>query len=200
VRGITPADIEYAKGMGYVVKLLAIAKNAREGAEVRVHPALLPQAHPLAAVKYEFNAVLVRGDAAGDVMLYGRGAGALPTGTAVVGDIISVARNIVRNATGRVVCSCQGEATVVPISEVEARRYVRMRVKDRPGVVGKIATIFGEEGVSLNSVIQQESRGASAEIVWVTHKVAERRFARALERIGELDVVEQATHVIRVEE
>ncbi|MFQ6130710.1 MAG: homoserine dehydrogenase [Armatimonadota bacterium] len=200
VRGITIADIEYARGMGYVVKLLAIAKNVNERAELRVHPALLPEEHPLAAVKYEFNAVLVRGDAAGDVMLYGRGAGALPTGTAVVGDIISIARNIVSNATGRVVCSCRGEATAVPIGEVESRRYVRMTVKDQPGVMGKIATIFGEEGVSLNSVIQQESRGASAEIVWVTHKVAESRFARALERIGGLDVVEQAEHVIRVEE
>jgi homoserine dehydrogenase len=199
IRSVTPVDILYAREMGYAVKLLAIAKNG-ETAELRVHPTLIPLTHPLAAVSDEFNAVLVRGDACGDVMLYGRGAGALPTGAAVVGDLISVARNIRTGATGRVVCTCTGEAQVRPVGDVVTKRYVRMSVKDQPGVMGAIATVFGKAGVSLNSVIQKGSRGLVAEIVWVTHAGPERNFATALDRIRNLGVVESVDCVLRVEE
>lgn len=197
---ISPADIRHASEMGYVIKLLAIAKNAGGQIEVRVHPALVPKSHPLAAVSDVFNAVLVRGDAVGDVMLYGRGAGSLPTGSAVVGDIISIARNIRNGAMGRVVCTCQGHATMKPMGDVETRKYVRMAVRDQPGVMGKIATIFGEEKVSINSVIQKRSEGTVAEIVWETHLVAESAFQAALRRISDLDVVVATSSVIRVQE
>ncbi len=199
IRGITPVDIQYADEMGYAVKLLAIARNG-EQVELRVHPALVPLTHPLAAVSDEFNAVLVRGDACGDVMLYGRGAGALPTGAAVVGDLINVARNIRTGATGRVVCTCTGEAYARAIGDIVAKRYLRMSVKDQPGVMGAIATVFGEAGVSLNSVIQKGSRGPVAEIVWVTHAGPERDFTAALDRIRALDIVDSVECIIRVEE
>jgi homoserine dehydrogenase len=197
---ITPSDIRYAAEMGYVIKLLAIAKDGGGQTEVRVHPALVPNTHPLAAVSDVFNAVLVRGDAVGDVMLYGRGAGSLPTGSAIVGDIISIARNIRNDSMGRVPCTCRGHAAMRPMGEVETRKYVRMAVRDQPGVMGKIATIFGEEKVSINSVIQKRSEGAVAEIVWETHLVPESAFRTALRRISDLDVVVATSSVIRVQE
>ncbi len=197
---ITPSDIEYAAEMGYVIKLLAIAKDDGSEVEVRVHPALVPTSHPLAAVGDVFNAVLVRGDAVGDVMLYGRGAGAEPTGSAVVGDIISIARNIRNGSMGRVVCTCRGQADMKAMGDVATRKYVRMHVQDRPGVMGKIATIFGEKNVSINSVIQRRSEGAAAEIVWETHLVPESAFQAALQCINDLDDVVNTSSVIRVQE
>ncbi|MFQ5808563.1 MAG: homoserine dehydrogenase [Armatimonadota bacterium] len=197
---ITPADIQYASEMGYVIKLLAIARDEDGETEVRVHPALVATSHPLGAVGDVFNAVLVRGDAVGDVMLYGRGAGALPTGSAIVGDIISIARNIRNGCMGRVACACQGHATMRPMGEVETRKSVRMAVRDEPGVMGNIATIFGDENVSINSVIQRRSEGEVAEIVWETHLVSESAFQAALRRISDLDVVVATSSVIRVQE
>ncbi|MGD8237915.1 MAG: homoserine dehydrogenase [Armatimonadota bacterium] len=197
---ITPADIQYASEMGYVIKLLAIARDEAGEIEVRVHPALVATSHPLGAVSDVFNAVLVRGDAVGDVMLYGRGAGALPTGSAIVGDIISIARNIRHGSMGRVACACQGHATMRPMGDVQTRKYVRMAVRDEPGVMGKVATIFGEESVSINSVIQRRSEGDVAEIVWETHLVSESAFRTALRRISDLDVVVATSSVIRVQE
>ncbi len=141
---ILPEDIAYAERMGYVVKLLAIARRHDDDEfEVRVHPVLLAETHPLAAVVGPFNAIFVRGQACDEVMLYGRGAGALPTGVAVGGDVVDCARNLAHGATGRVPCACVGQAEIVPMGEVKSRVYVRMRVKDQPGVLGAIATIFG---------------------------------------------------------
>jgi len=200
VRSITPTDIRYARELGCVIKLLAVAQRAERGRlEVRVHPAFLPAKHPLASVSGEFNAVFVQGHASGPVMLYGRGAGAMPTGSAVVSDVIDCARNIRLQATNRTPCICSGPADVKSREEWVTSSYLRMRVVDRPGVMGAIATVFGEEGVSLKSVIQQDSVSGSAEIVWLTHSGLEGKLSRALERISALDAVEDIAPAVRVE-
>ena len=199
---LTAQDIRYADRMGYVIKLLAIAKRGEDDElELRVHPAFLPKAHPLASVNGVFNAIFVHGEACDDVMLYGRGAGSLPTGAAVAGDAVDCARNVLLGATGRVPCTCTGAARVKPIAEVETSVYIRMRVSDRPGVMGTIATIFGQEGVSIQSVIQEASiSDGVAEIVWVVHKGPEQHMRNALASIEQLGIVEAIPSVIRVEE
>lgn len=192
-------DIDYATEMGYAIKLLATARRAGEKLDVRVHPALVPQEHPLAQVNGVFNAVWVVGDACDQVMLYGRGAGDLPTGSAVAGDILDCARNILAGTRSRVPCTCVGEADVMAIEDVETRNYVRMRVKDRPGVLGSIATIFGQEGVSIESVVQRGgSENGLAEIVWIMHEGPERHLHSALGAIGQLGIVDEICSVLRV--
>lgn len=197
---ITAADIANAERMGYVIKLLAIARRDEENrVEARVHPALLRKSHPLANVNGSFNAIFVRGVGCDEIMLYGRGAGADPTGVAVASDVLDCARNRLRNASGRVLCTCEAEAEVMPMNEIATRSYIRMRVKDRPGVLGSIATIFGTEGVSLASVHQETTDGELAEIVWVTHKNEEKRLNSALKAIGSLAICEEIAGHLRVE-
>ncbi len=197
---IAPVDIEYAEEMGYAIKLLAVAKRAGEQTEVRVHPALVPEDHPLASVNGVFNAVWVVGDACDQVMLYGRGAGGLPTGSAVAGDVIDCARNILTGASARVPCTCEGELNIRPIEEVAMRTYVRMRVQDRPGVLGTIATILGQEGVSIHSVVQRAGIDDLAEIVWIMHEGLERNLQSALGAVRQLGIVDSVCSVIRVVE
>lgn len=198
IRQIAPIDIDYAEQMGYVVKLLAIGRRHDGRVELRVHPCLVPKTHPLASVNEAFNAIFVHGDGCGEVMLYGQGAGALPTGSAVAGDVIEAARNVLAGARGRVLCTCVDDADVVPMPEVVTRTYLRLRVVDRPGVLGKIATAFGQESVSLASVIQLATDGHIAEIVMVTHQCPEGQLTAALRKIEALDVVEQVASRIRV--
>ena len=147
VEGITniePADINYANELGYVIKLLAVAKDYGEkGVNVRVHPVFLPTSHPLAAVKDVFNAIFLRGNAIGDAMFYGRGAGSLPTASAVVADIIGEARNIVSKVPAVIGCTCYNHRKFCPLEETESSYYVRLHVDDEPGVLGAIASAFG---------------------------------------------------------
>jgi homoserine dehydrogenase len=200
IRDITPIDIRYARDLGRVIKLLAIAQRGREGQlEVRVHPTFLPARHPLASVSGEYNAVFVEGDASGSVMLYGKGAGSMPTGAAVVADIISAARNARLNCRNRIPCVCRGVAELKPIAECVTSHYIRMRVADAPGVLGACANVFGETGVSIKSVLQVDSMGSSAEIVWLTHPGLEGQVSEALARIRALPVVESVAPPIRVE-
>lgn len=195
---IAPADIDYATEMGYAIKLLATARRVGDELDVRVHPGLVPNDHPLAQVSGVFNAVWVVGDACDEVMLYGRGAGDLPTGSAVAGDVLDCARNLLHDCRSRVPCTCAGRAEIKAIEDVEAKSYVRMVVRDRPGVLGSIATIFGQEGVSIESVVQRGSMDASAEIVWIMHEGAERNLRSALGAIGQLGIVHEICSVIRV--
>ncbi|MFP4250689.1 MAG: homoserine dehydrogenase [Armatimonadota bacterium] len=196
---IAADDIDYATEMGYAIKLLATARRAGEQLDVRVHPALVPEEHPLAQVNGVFNAVWVVGDACDQVMLYGRGAGDLPTGSAVAGDVLDCARNVLSGCRGRVPCTCEGEADVMPIEDVATRNYVRMRVKDQPGVMGAIATIFGQEGVSIESVVQRGgSKNGLAEIVWIMHEGPERELHSALGAITQLGIVDEICSVLRV--
>lgn len=199
IRQIAPADIKYAAELGYVVKLLGIAKNTPAGIDVRVHPALVPSAHPLAAVNDVFNAIFIQGDAVGEAMFYGRGAGEMPTASAVVADIVYAARNLKHDVPGMVSCSCFEERPHIPITEVINRFYLRLIVLDRPGVLAQIAFVFGEHEVSLASVIQKQAADGRAEIVLVTHRVVEGNLRRALELVAELPVVNQVCSVIRVE-
>jgi homoserine dehydrogenase len=196
-----PRDLEAAADLGFTVKLLAIAKQLDDGrVEARVHPTMIPENHPLAAVGGVSNAVFVRGRYVGDVMFYGPGAGSLPTASAMVGDIVDSARNISQGTTGRVRCVCSGTADVLPAEEVSSGYYLRMTVLDQPGVLGAVATVFGQYGVSLASVFQKRVEGRSAEIVWITHGSKERSFREALQRVEQLPVVERISSTIRVED
>jgi homoserine dehydrogenase len=198
---IAAADIEYARQMGYVVKLLAIANRCDGEIEVRVHPALLATSHPLASVNGVFNAIFVHGDACDDVMLYGRGAGSMPTGSAVAGDVVDCARNIRKGARARVPCTCDGRSPVRDMDDVVAPAYVRMLVRDRPGVLGSIATILGQEGVSIQSVIQRARVGEDlAEIVWVMHPCPWRHLRTALDTIASMGIVDSIPGILRVQE
>jgi homoserine dehydrogenase len=198
---ITKRDIECAKELGYVIKLLGIAvRVGTDGMQVRVHPALLPAAHPLASTNDVYNAIYVRGDAVGDVMFYGRGAGMMPTGSAVVGDIIDVCRNILFGSTGRVACTCYELRRMVPMDETECKYYLRMLVDDRPKVLASIAGVLGDHQVSIESVVQKAAAHDQAEIIWVTHKVREANLRAALKEMKKLPVVVRVDNWLRVEE
>jgi len=196
---VAARDMEYARQLGFTIKLLAIGAEAEGALEMRVHPTLLPRTHPLAAVTGPFNAIFVRGSSVGDVMFYGQGAGAMPTGSAMVGDIIDVARNIRSGATGRIACTCFEAKRVKPTDEITTRYYLRIQVVDRPGVLGAIAKVFGEEGVSLASVLQMDASGETAEIVWLTHPAREGQMRRSLDRIEKLEEVGEVSSWIRAE-
>ncbi len=197
IRRISPQDIEFARELGFTVKLLAIARELQGRVEAHVHPAFVPRAHPLAAIRNELNAVFVRGDFAGEVMTVGRGAGGEPTASAVVADLIDVARNHRAGAHGRVGWSTLAPRPLRPMEETASPFYLVMQVTDRPGVFARIATIFGEEGVSIASVVQK-SRGQIADIVMVTHTALEAQMRRVLSRIEGLDVVRTVRNAIRV--
>ncbi len=198
---ITPMDIEYAKELGYVVKLLAVGKDSPEkGVDVRVHPVFLPMDHPLASVHGVFNAIFVRGNAIGEAMFYGPGAGSLPTASAVMADVIDVARDIVNKTFGRIRCTCYEEKKLCPLEDTKSSYYVRLLVDDKSGVLGTIATVFGNEGVSLKSVVQtKQSVVEHAEIVAITHEVEHRKILCALEGLEKLPVVDEIRSMIRVE-
>jgi homoserine dehydrogenase len=199
ITGLAARDMDYARQFGCVIKLLAIGSEIDGKLELRVHPTLLSNDHPLAAVKGPFNAIFVHGSSVGEVMFYGQGAGTMPTGSAVAGDVIDVARNIRSGATGRVACTCFEDKPALPIEDLATSYYLRLQVADQPGVLAAIATVFGEEGVSLASVLQMDAAGESAEIVWLTHKTRERQMRRSLARLGGLDVVHEVSSLIRAE-
>jgi homoserine dehydrogenase len=195
---ISALDIQFAKEMGYVVKLLAIAKEVDGKLELRVHPTMIPAIHPLANVNDAFNAVFIKGNAVGELMLYGRGAGELPTGSAVVGDIISVLRS--ERDGSNISLSHYTDKKVAPMDAVEAEYYIRMTLKDMPGVLGRIATKLGENKVSIFSFIQKPVKGEFATVVFVTHKNLEGNVKKALKEILEMDGINKVENVIRIEE
>ena len=194
---VTTEDIEFARRLGYVVKLLAIAELHEERVAARVHPAMIPSEHPLAAVRDAFNGVFVEGPNVGGLMFYGRGAGGEPTATAVVGDLVTVARNLLAGARG-VGCTCFLERTVRPMSEMEGQYYILLRVEDRPGVLAEIASVFGRNDVSIKSV-WQEGTGADAQLVFITHRAREGSFQQAVTELGGLRAVEEVRSILRVE-
>lgn len=197
---ITPADIDYAKTLGYVVKLLAIGRDLGErGVDVRVHPVFLPKEHPLASVNDVYNAIFVRGNAIGEAMFYGRGAGSLPTASAVVADVIDIARDMQMDTFGRIHCTCYAQKSLCPVEETEASYYVRLLVDDEPGVLAAIATAFGNQKVSLKSVIQTRRCREKAEIVAITHRVRHKSLEAATVDLRRLAVVSEIRSVIRVE-
>lgn len=199
ISAITPQDIVYAHEMGYTIKLIALAKEDKDGLDVRVHPTMISKNHPLASVRDVYNAIFIEGDAVGEVMLFGQGAGSLPAASAVVGDIIEVARNLQYGRSGKVGCTCFETKRVKPIDEIVTSYYLLMGAVDKPGVLAKVARVFGDSHVSLASVIQKRTRGNLAELVFVTHMVQEKNLKQALRKIAKLDVVDRVYNVIRVE-
>lgn len=200
ITAITADDLRYADELGFAVKLLAIAKKVGDGMSVRVHPAFVPKSHPLAHVNGVYNAIFVRGSSVGEVMFYGRGAGSDAAGSAVVGDIIDIARNINHGSTGRVPCTCFEDRQMLGMDNVSCRNYVRIIAEDKPRVLAAIATEFANYDVSIQSVLQRMLPGSRAEIVWLTHETPEPCMNSALESISRLPVVESIGNRIRVEE
>ena len=196
---VSADDIAFANELGYTVKLLGVAKNRSEGIEVRVHPTFIPKHHPLAAVGDVYNAVFVRGNAVGETMFYGKGAGELPTASAVVADVMDAARDILRSVPGLIGCTCFKERPVLKIGETFCKYYIRLQVADKPGVLASIALVFGNKEVSIKSVIQKEATGKTAELVLVTHRVQEQNVQDALMDIKQLSSVIEVANVIRVE-
>ncbi len=197
---ITARDIAYAGELNYVIKLLGIAKETENGIEARVHPTLIPREHPLAAVNGVFNAIYVQGDAVGNTMFYGRGAGEMPTGSAVAADVMEAARNRLHRAAGINGCTCFEQKPVLPVGHLQSKYYLRMAVADRPGVLASIAYAFGDKEVSLASVIQKHTDGRRAEIVLVTHRVSEQNLRDALAIVEKLSAVDEVCAVIRVDD
>lgn len=200
ITSITPQDIMYARELGYVIKLITLAKEENGEIDVRVHPTMISSEHPLASVKGVNNAIFVEGDAVGEVMFYGPGAGSLPAASAVVGDILGIASNICFGGVGKIGCTCFEAKRIKPIDEINSSFYLLMDVIDKPGVLARIAKIFGENNVSLASVIQKGPRGTNAELMFITHQTKESNLRKALSEIKELNVVNKICNVIRVEE
>jgi homoserine dehydrogenase len=198
ISGVRTEDIEYARRLGYVVKLLGIAElGADDRIAARVHPAMIPEGHPLASVRDAFNAVFVEGPNVGELMFYGRGAGGDATATAVVGDLITVARNLLAGTRG-VGCTCFYERTIRPMAEMEGQYYILLRVEDRPGVLAEIASALARNDVSIKSV-WQEGTGADAQLVFITHRAREGNFQQAVAELRDLKAVEEVRSVLRVE-
>jgi homoserine dehydrogenase len=200
IRKIGHQDIAYARELGFVIKLVAVAKEQDGIMELRVHPAMLPAEHPLASVNDVFNGIYVKGNAVGEVMFYGRGAGSMPTGSAVVADLMETARNIRFGATSRVSCTCFDNKPTRDLNTIETNYYIRMQALDRPNALASIAHVFGDFEVSIESVLQKRGTGEEAEIVWVTHRTPEGNIRRALGVIAQLPVIREISNWIRVEE
>ncbi|MDT4929722.1 MAG: homoserine dehydrogenase [Pseudonocardiales bacterium] len=199
---VTAADIASAKAMDCTVKLLAICERTKgeDGAErvaVRTHPAMIPRSHPLAGVGDAFNAVFVEAEAAGSLMFYGRGAGGAPTASAVLGDLVAVARNRVSGSRGAGESS-YAELPVQPMGDVITRYHVALDVVDQPGVLAGVANAFAEEGVSIQTV-RQEGRGDAATLVLVTHSATDAALGRTVEKLAGMPFVGRAASVMRVE-
>ena len=194
---ITARDIAYAKDFDSVIKLLGVARNTEDGIEVGVYPMMIGKDHPLSSVRDSFNAVFIHGDAVDDAMFYGRGAGELPTASAVVGDVIDVARDIQYNCTARISCTCYRELPIKPWGEVRNKFFIRMQVKNQPGVLAAIAQVFGEHKVSIERVVQEHTNPESAELVIVTEQVKEKYMERALGELESMDRIREISSVIR---
>lgn len=202
---ITPVDIAYGKQFGWVVKLLGIGKDVDGAIEARVHPVFIPKEHPLAAVSGSLNAIFTQGDPVGETMFYGRGAGAGPTASAVVSDLIAAALS--KRTPGRRAgdaCTCLLDKQVLPIEETWSRYYLRLRCPDRAGGLARIAQVFGEEDVSIAQVIQgtggPDHEGDEAELVMVTHRVKDANLQAVVRRLKAMpETLHAVENVIRVE-
>ncbi len=203
---LTPEDIEYAGELGYVVKLLGIIEREGDEApiEARVHPSMLKKGHILASVSDAFNAVLLRGSNVGDVLLYGKGAGELPTASAVMSDIADAARDILGDTPRRMSMDYYRESKRLPLKPLDehvSRYYLRFSVVDRPGVLASIASIFGKHSISIASVVQREAiEGQSIPVIFLTHEAVEANLRAALAEIAAMDFNRAVTQVIRMED
>ena len=197
ISGVTAADVASARDNGQVIKLLAIAERADGAVAVRVHPALVPASHPLAGVHGAYNAIFVEAAAAGELMFYGKGAGGVPTASAVLGDVVSVARHRASGGKGPRESAYAANA-VVPIDDVFTRYSVRMSVPDRPGVLQRVAEVFASHGVSIETVRQVSDQG-TAGLMISTHRARERDLAATVADLRGLDAVDDVVSVLRIE-
>ncbi len=208
ISAITPEDVAYAEDLGYRIKHLGIARRGEGGIELRVHPCLVPARRLIANVDGVMNAVLVKGDAVGPTMYYGAGAGAEPTASAVVADLVDIVRALTTDPDNRVPHlafqpdALLGDVPMLPITEVETAYYLRMSAEDRPGVLGEVAGIFGASGISIEAIIQKEPQSGEqfAKMIMLTHRVREQRMVDAIEKIENLDSVSGSVVRIRVEQ
>src|SRR3989475_12082506 len=200
IEGVEPVDFRYARELGYAIKLVAHTQRHTGRVEARVHPAMISLDHPLARVEGAENAVFVEGDLVGKVLLMGQGAGGRPTASAVVGDLIDLARSIRRGVQSRPSFSFDDRIGVVPIGEVKTRAYYRIRVDDRPGVLAAIGQVFAEEGVSISSFIQKDawSHDMTAELVGTTHPSLDASLQDARERMERRQAVRAVSSFLRV--
>ena len=194
-------DFKYAAELGYAIKLLAIGKQGDSWIEVRVHPVFIPEESLLAKVEGVYNAILVEGDLVGKVLFYGEGAGALPTSSAVIADVVSAAQDIIVGGGSRVRWRLEAGKIIKPMAELETRYYLRLNVADQPGVLAQVAKVLGEHLISISSVIQKaaDSVAQTAEIVIMTHPAREREMQQALNELGHLASVKEIGNFIRVE-
>jgi homoserine dehydrogenase len=204
ISGIDPLDIQYAEEFGYQLKLLAIARSEENRLEMRVHPTLIARNHVLASVRGVYNAVHIEGNAVGDVMLYGMGAGMMPTGSAVVSDLIDVARDILNNTPARIPALAflpdrLQKIEIKPISDVSTSYYFRFLALDRPGVLSKISGILGRYRISIAAVIQKGRHTDSVPVVMITHRALESDVRKAIDEINSLDMVVAPAVLIRIE-
>lgn len=203
---ITPLDIEFACQFGYRIKLLAISKNRGDSVEARVHPTMIPCKNLLSNVNGSLNAITVSGDAVGDILLYGLGAGMMPTASAVISDTVDLARNILSGSVGRIPLlsfriSDIRRIPVMPVDEISTHYYFRFAALDRPGVLSKISGILGKYGISLKSVHQKGRKtNGSVPIVMLSHLCKEEDVKKALDEISQLDVVSTRPALIRIED
>jgi len=206
IRNITPVDIEFAKSFGYTIKLLAIGKMHENHDEARVHPTMIPAANPLSHIEGSMNAIAIDADATGQTMLYGHGAGMMPTASAVLSDIADIARNIICGIKGRVPILGYPEENIksipiLPIEELFTRYYMRFEAKDNPGVLSKISGILGENNISIESVHQKgRMNNGNVPIVMIVHKAKEEWVQNALKQISRIDSVVGEPVIIRIEE
>lgn len=197
ITAVTPDDIEVAERLGYVVKLLGITSEIDGRVGVRVHPTFLPREHPLANVREAYNAIFVQAEAAGELMFYGPGAGSLPTGSAVVGDLIDAARNLLQTAPGAF-APLHRDKPLRPMEELQTQYYVRLDVEDRAGVLAETAHIFGDHDVSIAQV-WQEGADDRAQLVLITHRAVESDLRACVDALEASDGVRQVASVLRVE-
>jgi homoserine dehydrogenase len=200
IENVEPVDFRYARELGYAIKLIAHTQRHPGRVEARVHPAMIPLDHPLARVEGAENSVFVEGDLVGQVQLVGQGAGGRPTASAVVGDLIDLARSIRRGVQSRPSFSFDDRIGVIPMGEVVTRAYYRIRVDDKAGVLAAISHVFAEEGVSISSVIQKDAwvEQQTAELVITTHPSRDASLQRTRERVAELDAVHAVSSFLRV--
>jgi homoserine dehydrogenase len=204
---ITPLDLAFAREFGYRVKLLAICRKEEGLVEARVHPTMIPVSHMLSNVSGAYNALFIHGDAVGDILLYGQGAGMLPTGSAVVSDLVDIGRNINQGITRRIARSSVppeergAPLGIKPFAEIETHYYFRISALDRPGVLSKVSGILGEHGISIASVIQKgRDQEGSVPIVMMIHGAREKAVQEAIGKIDRLPVITDRTMIIRVED
>ncbi|HEY0888363.1 MAG TPA: homoserine dehydrogenase [Nocardioides sp.] len=197
IADVTATDVASAKAMGSVVKLLAITELKDGAVSARVHPVMIPRHHPLASVRDAFNAVFVESEAAGQLMFYGRGAGGAPTASAVLGDLVSVARNLVAGSSSAP-ASTYADRAVLPMGETVTRYHVSLDVADRAGVLAAVATAFAEQGVSIQTV-RQEGRDDDAQLVVVSHEATDAQLSATVDHLRGMEIVRDVTSVMRVE-